>query len=60
MARNRPTLDETEIAATLAAIREADVGGPFVSNEAMIAWLRSWGRPDELPPPKPDVFLRRR
>jgi predicted transcriptional regulator len=44
-----------EIAATEAAVREADAGGPFISNEAMIAWLKSWGEPDELPPPKPDI-----
>ena len=44
-----------EIAATEAAIREADAGGPFISNEAMIAWLKSWGKADELPPPKPDI-----
>jgi len=48
-----------EIVATEAAIREADAGGPFISNEAMMAWLKSWGKPDELPPPKPDVFKTR-
>lgn len=48
-----------EIAATEAAIREADAGGPFISNEAMMTWLKSWGKPDELPPPKPDVLKTR-
>jgi predicted transcriptional regulator len=28
--------------------------GRVVSDDAMRAWLRSWGTPDELPPPNCD------
>jgi predicted transcriptional regulator len=38
------------------AVRDADESGEYVSEEDMSAWLKSWGKPDELPPPK----LRRR
>ena len=41
------------------AVREADESGEFISHEAMEAWLRSWGTPDELPPPEPDIFKNR-
>lgn len=44
-----------EIAATEAAVREADAGGPFISNDAMIAWLKSWGTQAETPAPRPDI-----
>jgi predicted transcriptional regulator len=41
----------TEAAALKAA--EADVAsGRVISHDAMLAWLRSWGMPDELPPPE--------
>ena len=39
------------------ALAEADKG-EFISHEAMTAWADSFGSPDELPPPDPDVFLR--
>ena len=42
---------EREIATTEAAIAEVDAGGPTYSNEEVIAWMDSWGKPDELPPP---------
>ena len=29
--------------------------GNFISNEAMGAWVDSWGSDDELPPPEVDV-----
>jgi predicted transcriptional regulator len=38
------------------AIREAEAAireGRVVSHEAMVRWLKSWGTPDELPPPRP-------
>ena len=45
--------------AYLAAIeegeREADEG-VFVSGEAVLKWLRSWGTDNELPVPEPDIF----
>jgi predicted transcriptional regulator len=32
---------------------KADVSaGRVISHEAMVRWLRSWGTPDELPPPE--------
>jgi predicted transcriptional regulator len=40
------------------AIKEADEKGEFVSHEAMKAWLESWGKADELPPPQPDIIKR--
>jgi predicted transcriptional regulator len=31
---------------------EADVAaGRVISHQAMVCWLCSWGKPDELPPP---------
>lgn len=32
-------------------LRAADAG-QTVSHEDVAAWVRSWGKPDELPPPK--------
>ena len=40
-------LDERE----MEAIADLDAGR-FVSHEAVVRWLKSWGTPDELPPPK--------
>jgi predicted transcriptional regulator len=37
-----------------AAISEADKGH-FISEEAMDAWVASWGSKDELPAPNPDI-----
>lgn len=28
-------------------------GGQFVSNVRVVEWLQSWGKPNELPCPKP-------
>jgi predicted transcriptional regulator len=42
MARSEaPDEAETDIAA-----------GRVISHDAIRKWLRSWGKPDELPPPK--------
>ncbi|MGE0280314.1 MAG: CopG family ribbon-helix-helix protein [Rhizobiaceae bacterium] len=35
--------------------READEG-VFVSGDAVIRWLQSWGTDNELPRPEPDIF----
>lgn len=43
------------LAAIEEAEREADEG-IFVSGEAVIKWLESWGTENELPPPGPDIF----
>ncbi|MDP9836177.1 putative transcriptional regulator [Neorhizobium huautlense] len=42
-----------------AAVDRAD-DGDFVSHAAVEKWLRSWGTPDELPPPEPDILKTRR
>ena len=39
-----------------AAFAEADKG-EFVSSEAMLAWVNSWGTDNELPMPEADVKL---
>lgn len=39
------------------AIKEADKG-VFVSEKAVDAWVDSWGREEELPTPKPDIFFK--
>ena len=32
---------------------EADIAaGRVISHEAMMRWIKSWGTPDELPPPE--------
>lgn len=43
------------LAAIEEAEREADEG-VFVSGEAVIKWMRSWGTDNELPTPEPDIF----
>ncbi|MBZ5759065.1 MULTISPECIES: CopG family ribbon-helix-helix protein [Rhizobium] len=43
---------EWQIAAVDEAVRRADRGG-FVSHEAIMSWLGSWGTPGELPAPNP-------
>jgi len=47
--------DDLSEAGDLAAIAEARAeiaAGQGISHEAVKAWLRSWGSPDELPPPE--------
>jgi predicted transcriptional regulator len=41
-----------------AANAEADKG-VFISQDAMYAWMDTWDTAAELPPPNPDVFLKR-
>ena len=43
------------LAAIEEAEREADEG-VFVSGEAVVKWMRSWGKDNELPTPEPDIF----
>ena len=43
-------------AAVREAVSEADKGA-FISQEAMDAWVSSWGEDEELPPPEPDVQI---
>ena len=47
--------DFEDEAASEAAMREGEAdadAGRVISHEAMKAWLLSWGKPDELPPPQ--------
>jgi len=48
------------LAAIDEAVKEADETGEFVSGEAVLRWLRSWGTDKELPPPEPDIFEKRK
>jgi predicted transcriptional regulator len=50
--------NEWKIKALQAAKQEADKG-VFVSHDAIDTWLDSWGTDDEIPAPKPDVFLKK-
>jgi len=40
------------------ALAEAEKGR-FISSEAMHRWMASWDTDDELPPPEPDVIIKR-
>ncbi len=44
-------IDEDEEEHALAEADAAYAAGRVISQEAMLAWLASWGGPDELPPP---------
>jgi len=42
-------------AAEVRAVAEAEaqvLAGKVISHDAVRRWLKSWGTPDELPPPK--------
>ena len=41
------------------ALAEADKGA-FISGEKVMEWLASWGTDNELPPPEPDIFPKRK
>jgi predicted transcriptional regulator len=41
-------------AAADAAARAEIAAGKFVPHAEVMAWVRSWGTPDELPCPLPD------
>ena len=51
-----PTVFEpADDAAEARAIAEAEaqvLAGKVISHDAVRRWLKSWGTPDELPPPK--------
>ena len=44
-------LQEWQIAGIEEGIRDADAGR-LVAHEDVVAWVRSWGSPDELPAPR--------
>ena len=41
------------LAAVEEALDEAEAGVPSVPHKEVKQWLRSWGTPNELPPPIP-------
>lgn len=43
-------------AAIRTAVSEAGKGA-FISQGAMDAWVASWGKDSELPPPEPDIQI---
>jgi predicted transcriptional regulator len=43
--------EERELDLTEEAIREVDSGAPGIPHEKVMAWVESWGKPDELPFP---------
>ena len=47
------------LAAIDEAVKEADETGEFVSWDAAKNWLNSWGTDNPLPPPEPDIFLKK-
>lgn len=47
------------LAAIDEAVKEADETGEFVSWDAVKNWLNSWGTDNPLPPPEPDIFLKK-
>jgi predicted transcriptional regulator len=44
-------IQQWQIAAIEEGIAAADAGN-LVEHEDVVAWVRSWGQPDELPQPK--------
>ena len=45
------SLQEWQLAAIEEGIRDADAGR-VVAHEDVVAWVRSWSQPDELPMPE--------
>jgi predicted transcriptional regulator len=46
-------LREWQMAAIDEGVRQADAG-QLISHDKVVAWVESWGRPDELPMPTCD------
>lgn len=54
--KTKAIFDEIDPDAEARAIAEAeadDAAGRVVPHEEVVKWLRSWGKPDELPVPVP-------
>lgn len=54
MLEGDPPSTDAKCEGKLRAIAEARadvVAGRIIRHEDMVRWLRSWGTPDELPPP---------
>ena len=55
MTKLETLFDKVDPKAEAQAIEEAEAAiakGRVISHEAIRKWLRSWGKPNELPPPK--------
>jgi predicted transcriptional regulator len=50
---------KARLAAIDEALAEVDKGA-FVSGGRVSEWLSTWGTPEELPAPEPDIFLPRK
>ncbi|GLS23570.1 hypothetical protein GCM10007874_65910 [Labrys miyagiensis] len=50
--------DARKLEALRIAAAEADKG-VFISQEAVDAWVMSWGTDNELPRPEPDIFPKK-
>jgi predicted transcriptional regulator len=46
-------LQQWQIEGIEEAIREADANEPGIAHERIVAWVASWNKEDELPPPEP-------
>jgi predicted transcriptional regulator len=44
--------DEQDEERALAEAEAEIAAGQYISHEAMVKWLLSWGSPNELPPPE--------
>jgi predicted transcriptional regulator len=54
--KSKTIFDEIDADAEVRAIAEAEAdvaAGRVVPQEDVVKWLRSWGKPDELPCPVP-------
>lgn len=51
--------EEMIVAKMEAAFKQADESGEWISNDAVIEWLESWGTENELPRPEPDVVVKK-
>jgi RHH-type transcriptional regulator, rel operon repressor / antitoxin RelB len=41
------------------SFKQAEESGEWVSNEAVMRWMDSWGTENELSPPKPDIIRKK-
>ncbi len=48
-------IEAQEIARIKRSVAKAKAGGPFVAHEDVMRWIKSWGTPNELPPPKAKI-----
>jgi RHH-type transcriptional regulator, rel operon repressor / antitoxin RelB len=51
--------EEMIVAKMDAAFKQADESGEWVSNDAVMRWMDSWGTENELSPPKPDIIRKK-